>query len=135
MNEDQPIDPLSKLGELLIHSLRDKSVEQHEMLLAGKLRGKKIQPLQARVSALSPEQKELLRDVVVDTLDVALHDFLFALQDAHDRGVGIELLVDGSNVAELSGMLQGEPLGPDGWIARFSKFPREDDGQTKVGSN
>ena len=56
-------------------------------------------------------------------MDVALHDLLFALQEAHDLQQGIELLVDGVNVAGLSGMLQGEPLGPDGLIARFGEYP------------
>ena len=124
MNKDMPDDPLSKLGMLLISNFRDKSIDQHDMLLDGKLRGKHIHELQARVGALSPEQRVLLREVVIDVLDVALHDMLFAFQDAHDRELGIELMVDGRSAADLSGMLQGEPLGPDGWIARFSKYPK-----------
>lgn len=124
MSEIVLSDPLSKLGELLIRSFRDKSIDQHEMLLAGKLHGKHMQDLQTRVAALSVEQRALLREVVVDVLDVALHDVLFALQDAHDRCLGIEIVVDGKSAAELSGMLQGEPLGPEGWISRFSKFPK-----------
>jgi hypothetical protein len=125
MNRDLPDNPLNKLGELLICSFRDKSIEQHEMLLAGKLRGKHIQNLQARVGALSPEQRGLLREIMVDALDVALHDVLFAFQDAHDRDLGIDIVVNGKSAAELSGMLHGEPLGPDGWIARFSKYPKD----------
>lgn len=116
---------LDKFGELLVRNLRDKAIEQHDMLLAGALRGKQIQSLQQRVAAVSPELRSLLREVVVDALDVALHDVLFALQDAHDRGVGVEVLVDGTNVAEGGGMLQGEPLGPDGWVARFSRYPQK----------
>lgn len=126
MNTDLADDPLSKLGEMLIHSLRDKSIEQHDMLLNGQLRGKHIQNLQARVAALSIEQRALLREVVIDALDVALHDVLLAFQDAHDRSLGIEMVVDGKSAAELSGMLQGEPLGPEGWINRFSRFPKVD---------
>lgn len=124
MNRDQSEALLSKLGELLVHSLRDKAIEQHEMLLSGKLRAQSTQAMQARVLALSDEQRALLREVVLDALDVALHDTLFAIQDAHDRGLGVEVLIDGQNAAALSGMLQGEPFGPEGWVARFSKFPR-----------
>lgn len=123
MNKDLPSSPLDKLGEMLIRCLRDKSIEQHDMLLAGKLRGKYIEDLQTRVTSLSIEQRSLLREVVVDVLDVALHDVLFGFQDAHDRELGIEIVVDGVNAAELSDGLQGEPLGPEGWIAKFSKFP------------
>jgi hypothetical protein len=122
MNHEAKRTALDRFGELLVKSLRDKAIEQNEMLLAGQLRGKAVQPLQARVGALSEDQKDVIRDVVNDLLNVALHDFLFALQDAHDRNLGIEVVVDGSNIAELSGMLHGEALGPDGWIDRFSKI-------------
>jgi hypothetical protein len=127
MRTDIPGDPLSKLGELFVQGFRDKSIEQHEMLLAGKLRGKRIQALQEQVLALSLEQRALMREVVVDVLDVALHDILFAFQDAHDRGLGIEIIVDGKSAGELSGMLQGEPLGSDGWVRRFSKYPNTEE--------
>lgn len=59
------------------------------------------------------------------TFNERIEYLLFAFQDAHDRGVGVEILVDGMNAAKLSGMLQGEPLGPDGWVARFSRIPRD----------
>jgi hypothetical protein len=111
---------LDRFGELLVKSFRDKAIEQNEMLLNGQLKGKAVQLLQARVGELSSAQKDVVRDVVKDLLDVALHDFLFALQDAHDRKLGIEVIVDGENVAELSEMLNGEVLGPDGWVERFS---------------
>lgn len=110
---------------MLVNCLRDRSIEQHDLLLSGKLRSKHIQDLQDRVAGLPPAHRALLREVLIDALDVALHDLLFAFQDAHDRGLGIEIMVDGMSAAEASGMLQGEPLGPDGWISRFSKFPKE----------
>jgi hypothetical protein len=59
---------------------------------------------------------------VVDAIDTAMHDFLFALQDAHDRELGVEILVDGRNVAEESGMLNGEQLGEGGWIEKYSRY-------------
>ena len=64
----------------------------------------------------------MLREMVVDLVDTAVHDLLFAIQDPHDREPGIEVLVDGENVAAASDGLQGEPLGEGGWIERFSKF-------------
>lgn len=114
--------PLEKFGKFMVENLRDKAMEQHDMLQAGKLRGRAIQDLQRRVGELSEDQKATVKDVLVDALDTALHDLLFAFQDAHDRSLGVEVLVDGENVAELSGMLQGEPLGEDGWVERFSRY-------------
>lgn len=114
---------LDKFGQFIVENLRDKAIEQNDMLLRGKLKGEAVQTLQESVAQLPAEQRELLRGLVRDLLDTAMHDLLFALQDAHDRGLGIEIRVDGHNMAEASGMLHGEPLGEDGWIKRFSRFP------------
>ena len=51
-----------------------------------------------------------------------MHELLFAIQDAHDRELGIEVSVDGENVAEKSGMLHGEHLGEGGWIDKYGRF-------------
>jgi hypothetical protein len=114
---------MDKFGQFLISNLRDKTLRQHEMLLKGELRGKAVQALQTRVSLLSAGDKAVLQEIARDLVDTAMHDLLFAIQDSHDRALGVEVIVDGENVAELSGMLQGEPLGPGGWIRRFSKYP------------
>ena len=116
--------PLDKFGEFIIKNFRDKAIEQHYMLQEGKLRGKAIQELQKIVSAWPEENKEILGKVVVDLLDTALHDILFAFQESHDLEEGIEVIVDGTNIAESSGMLNGEPLGDEGWIARFSHYKK-----------
>ncbi|HKQ39082.1 MAG TPA: DUF6547 family protein [Verrucomicrobiae bacterium] len=113
---------LDKFGQFIIENLRDKAIEQNEMLLGGKLKAKNLHELQQMVAALPDKQKDLIRQVVRDLLNTAIHDFLFALQDAHDRRHGIEVLVDGENIAEASGMLHGEHLGDQGWIERFSRF-------------
>jgi len=114
--------PLDKFGKFIVHCLRDRALEQNELLIAGKLQGRDVQRLQARLQNLDEDQKRLIRDIATDLLDTAMHDVLFAIQDAHDRCKGLEVLSDGQNIAELSEALQGEPFGPDGWIARFSRF-------------
>lgn len=123
MNITSNLSPLDKFGKLIVQSLRDRALEQNEMLLRGQLKGLPMQHLQERIAKLSPDEKALIHDVVVDLLDTALHDVLFSIQEAHDSNSGIEILVDGQNVAEISGMLNGELLGPDGWISKFSRFP------------
>ena len=106
----------------MVKNLRDRSLEQNQMLLNGELKGKNIQELQSQVALLPAEQREIVAHLAKDLVDTALHDLLFAFQDAHDRELGIELIVDGVNVAKESGMLNGEHLGSNGWIDRFSKF-------------
>lgn len=110
----------SKFGKFVVDSIRNRALEQNQMLLEGKLKGHSIQSIQERVLKLDPEIREIIREIVVDAFNTATHDFLFAVQDAHDRELGIEVFVDGLNVAEASGMLHGECVGEDGWIERFS---------------
>src|SRR3990172_9699044 len=107
---------LDKFGKFMVTNFREKALEQNEMLLKGFLKGKAVQDLQNQIMALPESEKRLIRRVVIDLLDTAMHDFLFALQDSHDRGTGIEITVDGENVAKVSGMLHGEHLGEKGWI-------------------
>ena len=114
---------LERFGKFVIENFRDRAIEQHLKMQQGRLSSPAIQNLQAGLRALSAEQRELVFNIVTDVVDVATHDILFALQDAHDRRLGIEVTVEGRNVAEASGMLQGEPLGETGWIQRFSKYP------------
>lgn len=113
---------LDKFGKFIIERLRDRAIEQHLLMQKGHWKSPAIQELQKTLFSLSEAEKELMLRVVIDVVDTALHDFLFAIQDAHDRKLGIELLVDGENIAETSGMLNGEHLGDEGWIARFSKL-------------
>ena len=120
---ENPMNPVDKFGKFMVAGLRDRTIDQNEMLLKGEWKGEAIQDLQSRLSVLPDAEKQLIREMVADLVDIAMHDMLFALQDAHDREFGIEVLVDGENVAQASGMLHGEHLGPGGWIARFSKYP------------
>ena len=104
-----------------MRNLRDRAISQHLKLQAGEWRAPAIQELQAAVVALPEETQRLLLRCIVDTIDTATHDFLFALQDAHDRKLGVEVLVDGTSVAEVSDGLQSEPCGERGWIQRYSE--------------
>lgn len=115
------MEALDQFGRFIVVNLRDKAIDQHIQLRDGKLKGESVQDLQNQVALLTTEQKDLMLRVMKDAIDTAMHDLLFAIQDAHDRNQGIEIIVSGTNVAEASGMLNGEPLGPDGWIVRFSQ--------------
>ena len=120
---NDPMGPLDKFGKFITANLRDKAIEQNEMLLKGAWKGKAIQSLQSRLTMLPETEKQLIREMVADLVDIAMHDVLCAIQEAHDRELGIEVVVDGENVAQQSGMLHGEHLGEGGWVARFSKYP------------
>jgi hypothetical protein len=122
-------DPLDKLGEFVMKNLRDPAIDHADNLLRGRWKAPALQSLQTQLGTLSPKQKELVRRSVRSSIDTAIHDFLFALQERADFENDIQLLVDGKNVVPLSDGIHGESFGPEGWMARFSAHgePPEDD--------
>lgn len=115
---------LDEFGQFVVLHLFDNALVQMELLLRGQIREPDAQLLQERVRRLDRDAVETLRKIVADTLVVALHDLLFAIQESHDNQTGLEIMVNGVNVAEATDGLQGELLGSDGWIQRFSRANR-----------
>ena len=116
--------PLDKFGAFVMHNLRDRAIERHTLLQKGKLKAPAVLELQSAVAALPKDTQKLLLSCIVDSVDVAIHDFLFALQEAHDMEAGVEVLVDETNIADESDGLQGETYGKRGWIASHSKYAK-----------
>lgn len=116
---------LDKFGKFFIQNLRDKSLDYLEGLFERKWKAPDLQDLQDRVAAFNPEYKQTVRELVESILTDGMHDLLFAFQESHDCDEGIEIIVDGKTVAELSDGLHGEIFGEEGWMVRFSKHPAE----------
>lgn len=114
--------PLDKFGQFVMRNLRDSAIGHHRKLQAGEWRAPGIQELQAAVVALPEDTRRLVLRCVADAIDTATHDLLFALQEAHDQELGVEMLVDGTSIAEVSDGLQGEPYGKEGWIRKYSEY-------------
>ena len=115
--------PLDKFGKFIVNRLRDAAMDRCFWLQSARLREPVVQQLQEDLQNMTPQQKDMLTRCVMRVVDGALHEVLCGIQESHDVGQGIEVLVDGDNIAQLSGMLHGNILGPEGWIARFSKYP------------
>jgi len=113
--------PVEKFGEFVVTNLRDQAIDRADGLLAGRWKSPSTQALQSALAQLSPEQRELVRRVVVSSVDGGIHGFLFALDEANYLKKGIEIVVDGQNIVPLSDGLYGEPFTDKGWFARFSK--------------
>jgi len=120
MNE-ATVTPLDKFGALVMQRLRDVAIKNHILLQRGHWKAPELQVLQNEVAELPPATKALLLRCVVDAVDVGIHDFLFALQKSHEMKEGIEVFVDGTNIAAASDGLHGEPFGEKGWRSNFSK--------------
>jgi len=115
------LDPLSEFGRLLMVKLRDRGIDRLDKMLAAKAKAPALQKLQGELKSLDQEQRLLLRRAFVTSLDSAIHDFLFALQEQNDSDGRVAVLVDGSRIAEASDGLHGELFTEDGWFARYSK--------------
>ena len=112
---------LDKFGAFVVAKLRDAAIDHADALLAARWKAPGLQGLQADLGRLTPEQRAVVRRCVVEAIDAGLHDFLFALQEEHDAGGEMTVLVGGHPVAADSDGLHGEPYSEWGWFARFSK--------------
>jgi hypothetical protein len=113
---------LDKFGQFLVENLRDRGISKAEGLLNGEWRAPSLLNLQTELGKLSDAQKESVKATVINSIDTAIHDFLFALQERTDFDNDIQILVDGENVAELSDGIHGEAYSDEGWYAKFSKY-------------
>jgi hypothetical protein len=114
---------LEKFGLFIVSNMRDKAIGQFQMLINGDLVSKEYQAIYRQLNYIEGLDKKVLEEIIMDTVDTAIHDFLAALQEAHEFNEGIAVLSDGENVAEKSGSLNFEPFTDDGWINKYSKFP------------
>ena len=115
---------LDWFGEFLVENLRDSGIEFTELLLKAHWKALDLQNLQHKLETFSEEQKEIVMDVVVKTIDKAIHNFLYAVQEESEFDNGIQIMVNGKNIAELSDGLQGEGYSNNGWYAKYSKYAK-----------
>lgn len=113
---------LDKFGEFLMKNFRDNAIYKINTLFEGSAKAPAYQDLQNSLKSFNEEEKEILKKAFTISLDSGLHDFLFSLQESTDNHEGIELLVNGSNVAKQSDGLQGELFTEDGWLSKYSAY-------------
>ncbi len=114
-------DTLDKFGKLIVEKLRDKQIDMFQGLIKGTWRDKGSKELHVKLSKLTQDQKQVVADVLEETLECVMHDFLFAIQESDNLDTGLKVYMDNKNVAELSDGLHGEIFGEEGWIHRFSR--------------
>jgi hypothetical protein len=107
----------------MVKNLWDESLEFFDLLAQGHWKAPALQQLQNDLMAMSPEQRIIVRQCVVKAMGTGLHQFLFALGEAHDCEQGIAVVVGDVDICEQSDGLHGEIFGPDGWMAKYSKHP------------
>ena len=113
---------LDKFGKFLMSNLRDNAISKLNTLFEGGSKAPALQELQNSLKSINDEEKEILKKAFTNSLDTGLHDFLFSLHESTENNEGIELIVNGKNVTELSDGLQGELFTEDGWLSKYSAF-------------
>ena len=112
---------LDKLGNFLMTRFRDRGIDHFDGLAGQHWQAHGLTSLQNDLATLTNEQRLIVRRAAIDTLDNAIHDLLFAIQENADFENDIQIAVDGVNVVNESDGLHGELFGTDGWKHRFSK--------------
>ena len=114
------ITPLDKFGKFLVENLRDKGMDFAEGLLKSHWKAPSLFEMQNQIANLNETQKMAFINAIKKTIDGAIHDFLFALQEQTNVDNDIQILVDGQNIVELSDGIHGEAYSDDGWFAKYS---------------
>lgn len=113
---------IDKFGKFLVENLRDKGICYAERLLNNHWKAPVLQNIQSELASLSDSQKNTVKRAVIATVDTAIHDFLFALQEQADFDNDIQIIVDSENVVELSDGIHGEAYSEKSWYAKYSKY-------------
>lgn len=113
---------LDRFGEFIVTNLRDKAIEHYDMLEKGLLKAPGFQKLQKELGKFTPQQRDVVRRCVINTVDDGIYNFLYAIQELVDSENDIQIVVRGKIIAEISDGLHGESYAEDGWNCKFSNY-------------
>ena len=116
------MDKLNIFGKLISEELRDSALNHYLDIESKWLKSERAKKLSEKLDEFSEEQKQTIRQLLTQSIDVGIHDFLFALEEGRED---IKIIIDGDNVAELSDGLQAEPYTSDGWYEKYSQHKEE----------
>lgn len=114
---------LDILGYKLMYAVRDPSINRFDCILSGDVKAKSLIALHKSLRIFDSEQSEIIREIVVESIDEAIYNFLDMLEQNEET---MKLFIsqygnNGKNVVEISDGLSGELFTEDGWKAKFSQ--------------
>lgn len=127
LSEEEKQELLDKFGKKVIEHVRDVTLE----IAMGKAKGNTINPVKKEqyigLSNLSEEEKEIVCDLLSETISATIYNFL-DMFEAYSDEMKLNVICD-SNEYDLSTIT--EKMGgeiafsdEDGWIQKFSKVGR-----------
>lgn len=114
--------PLDIVGEFLMLRVRDKSIEDWEKILDGRMKGQMAEKVRQEFSDSGSEVPDVVKHMVPRIVDTVLHHLLWTLEQEQTINLSIE--ADGTitpSIREVSDGLSGELYGERGWIVKFSQ--------------
>lgn len=115
-------DALDKFGSFLMTRVRDESISDFKMIIAGKMKGDDAERIRSALTGFSSDQLSVLSSIVPEVVDSVLHNLLWSLEQ--DEDVSLRVNLDNSeslDLNEISDGLAGELYGDYGWIETFSQ--------------
>ena len=118
-----PKEILDTVGQKLMRDVRDRSIEQWEMLADGELKGNFAHEMMNLChDILSSPNREVFKEKLLPAIvDTVLHYFLFLVES--DSALYLVFSAEGKGIVSLQKMsdgLAGELYTREGWIQRFS---------------
>lgn len=115
---------LDQFGRRYMYFVRDTVLQQMMDIIDGTAKAPESKKISKKLGVIPKEHHNLIKSVVFDSVDHALHYFLFMFQEYEED---TKIMVEDDNgeshsLEELSDGLCGELYTEDGWIERFSKY-------------
>jgi len=112
---------LDEFGSLLIKRVRDEVIIDWDAIVEGRMKSPHAQRIHARLASLSAEELDVIRWLIPQIVDTALHHLLWTLEQVKWVTVGVRTEAGFvPNLADASDGLPGELYSAAGWIARFT---------------
>lgn len=116
---------LDHFGSTLVQRVRDKAIQDWDMILDGRMKDSNSLGIRHRLSGLSKEQLQIVSWLIPQVVDTTLHHLLWTLEQEESIKVSVQVGAERlEDVSQSSDGLSGELPSEEGWIARFSKQRR-----------
>lgn len=126
MKRKEEFNLLYLFGENLIKSARDKTIEESIKTINGQIKDKMSLSISEKLKEISQEEKEVLEDLIIDSIDGALNNFLWMIEQHEEFD-----LIAYENNKNISLRETSDGLSVDYWnfVDEFSQYKRLDSEQ------
>jgi len=112
---------LTEFGRVVMERVRDQAIKDGEMLIDGQWKDPRCIALSKALGNLTPEQRDVLLQLVTSCVDATLHHFLWMLDQ--EEWIDVAVRTEDETVASLREVSDGLVGDKVTWIDKFSKYP------------